>query len=135
MIREHRQVVLARLGRWRVVDDRSKVDDVSWPTPWVVVDFPPPMRESDRWEASAQHCVTGWFQTSCVGGDVDQAGRLHDVVADLLVDWVPAVPGWVVWPVGMDTMPRLIGPDREVPDRRLVQVATRWTWLATRTLT
>lgn len=134
MIREYRAAVLDRLAPWRVVDDRSRVADKVWPAPWLVVDFPPPLRASDRWEASGQHRVVGWFQTSAVGEDQFHAGALHDVVADVLVDWVPLVPGWTVWPVEMDTAPRLLGWDRTVPDRVLVQVVTRWSWTATRAL-
>lgn len=133
MIAEHRAVVLARLRPWRVTDDRARVDDASWPAPWVVVDFPPPMRASDRWEGPDQGRVIGWFQTACVGEDVDQAGRLHDAVADLLTDWRPVIGGWSVWPVGMDTTPRVLD-GTSLPDRRLVQVVTRWTWTAERTI-
>ena len=43
MIRAHRAAVVARLAPWRVIDDRAKVDDSSMPSPWVVVDFPPPL--------------------------------------------------------------------------------------------
>lgn len=130
MIAEHRAVVLARLSGWRVTDDRSRVDDKSWPAPWIVVDFPPAARRHDRWAGPNGMRAVGWFQTACVGEDADQAGRLHDRVTDLLLDWVPVVPGWPsVWPVEMDTDPRLLSAT-DLPDRRLVQVVTRWTWQA-----
>ena len=85
MIRAHRAAVVARLAPWRVIDDRAKVDDSSMPSPWVVVDFPPPLKETDRWSAPDQHRGVGWFQTSCVGEDVDQSGRLHDAVESRLL--------------------------------------------------
>ena len=59
MIRAHRAAVVARLAPWRVIDDRAKVDDSSMPSPWVVVDFPPPLKETDRWSAPDQHRGVG----------------------------------------------------------------------------
>lgn len=134
MIGDLRAAVTGRLSKWRVVDDRARVDDQSWPAPWVVVDFPPPLRRHDRWEAPSQGRVSGSFQTSCVGEDVVQSGRLHDAVADLLADWRPVVSGWSVWPVAMDTAPRVMSAT-DLPDRRLVQTVTSWSWLAERTVT
>lgn len=123
---------MARLAPWRVVDDRSRVDDASWPAPWIVLDFPPPARRHDRWAGRHQGRAVGWFQTAAVGEDVDQAGRLHDRVVDRLLDWVPVIDGWPsVWPVEMDTEPRVLDAS-SVPDRMLVQVVTRWTWQAER---
>ena len=100
------------------------------PSPWVVVDFPPPLKETDRWSAPDQHRGVGWFQTSCVGEDVDQSGRLHDEVESLLLGWTPVVAGWSVWPVRMDTQPRLLDAYTALPDRRLVTTVCRWTWHA-----
>lgn len=130
MIRAHRAAVVARLAPWRVVDDRARYDDTSMKAPWVVVDFPPPLRETDRWEAPNAHRGVGVFQTSCVGLDVDQADALHEAVEALLLDWTPTVAGWRVWPVFMDSAPRQLPPYDALPDRRLVTVATRWTWHA-----
>lgn len=132
MIREFRDVFLSRLSGVRVTSDRERVPDRSWPAPWVVLDFPPPMREAGRWETTSQHRTTGWVQTACVGEDDDQAGWLHDKVADTLTDWTPTVTGWVVWPVRMDSNPRLLDWDTRIPDRRLVQVVTRWAFTAER---
>ena len=130
MIRAHRAAVVARLAPWRVIDDRAKVDDSSMPSPWVVVDFPPPLKETDRWSAPDQHRGVGWFQTSCVGEDTDQSGRLHDEVESRLLGWAPVVAGWSVWPVRMDTQPRLLDAYTALPDRRLVTTVCRWTWHA-----
>ena len=135
MIREHRAVVAARLSPWRVITDRRRVESPDVPAPWVVLDFPPPLLESDRWEGPAMGRSLSWFQTACVGEDADQAGVLHDRVVERLLDWVPVVDGWPsVWPVGMDTNPRLIPPDDSVPGRRLVEVVTRWSWHAERSV-
>lgn len=134
MIREHRQVVLDRLNGWRVTDDRARIDDKTWKAPWVVLDFPPPQREAQRWARMNQGRAAGWFQTACVGESVDQAGRLHDAVTDLLLDWTPVLDGWRAWPVETYTEPRLLPWNTDLPDRRLHQVVCRWTWQAERAL-
>lgn len=127
MIREHRAVIASRLGKYRIID-RDKVEDGTWPAPWITLDFPPPLREADRWGNQDQGRVVGWFQTACVGETEEQVGALHDAVTDLLLDWTPQISGWVVWPVVMDSNPRLMDWDDTVPDRRLRQVVTRWVW-------
>lgn len=131
MIAAHRAAVVTRLSPpWRVSDDRNRPDDEQWPAPWVVIDFPPPRKETDRWSAPDSHRGVGWFQTNCVGEDSAQAGDLHDAVEALLLGWTPAVAGWQVWPLRMDTEPRWLPAYNALPDRRLVTVACRWTWHA-----
>lgn len=133
MIEKFNAAVMARLSRWRVVDDRTKIDDRTFPVPWIVVDFPPPRLQSDRWEGTGLARAAGRFQTSAVGETKQQAGRVHDAVAALLVDWVPPVDGWTMYPVDMYTDPREMSAT-EIPDRRLVQIVTTWTWTAERSL-
>lgn len=125
--------VTERLQPWRVITDRQALSDVTWPAPWVVLDFPPPRLVHDRWEASNHGRQTGTFQTSSVGTTPRQAGELHDRVVERLLDWVPVVEGWpTVWPITTDTEPRLMEDSASLPDRTLVQVVQVWTWQAER---
>lgn len=125
-----RDVVTARLAPWRVEDDREAATQ-SAPFPYVLVDFAPPLMDTDRW-SSASFVADGWFQTTCIGQSRRQAEALHDRVEALLLDWCPTVPGWMVHPVGMDTAPRAQPPYRGVPDRVIWEIVTRWTWDASR---
>lgn len=123
-----RPVVVARIAPWRVEDDREQAAHEAR-LPYVLVEFPPPLMDSTRW-ASRDFTADGTFTTTCVGESRRSVEALHDAVEALLSDWVPVVPGWSTWPVGMVTRPRSQPPYRGIPDRVLWEVSTTWSWHA-----
>ena len=108
------------------------MDDLSWRPPWVVIDFPPLLAQTDRWEGAADNRRVGAWQLTCVATDRATARDLHDRIVPLVADWTPTVPGWSCHPVLADWLPRELDPYTKIPDRVLYQVVSGWTWHANR---
>lgn len=132
MIRAHREALVERLSTWRVYSDRMKLVDDDFPTPYIIVEFPPPLRESERFAQRDAAVGRSTVQVSCVGESTEQADWLYERVEAALLGWTPVVPGWRCYPLRQTLNPLTLPPFTDVPDRRLITHVSQFLWRAER---
>lgn len=130
MIRAARASVKARLAATLTVyDERLEAFGNVLASPFVLVEFPPPLLKTDRLSDSS-HQGEGWFQTTSVGESLDQADAVQERVETALDGWSPQIPGQIVSKVRMYSEPRTLPPFDDLPGVVLHQHVTRWEWSA-----